>query len=157
MNLHDYLIDCSGFDWQKLVASWHWLLPPQFTAWIMNRFGDLFLTTADGRVHRLALDTGAIEVLAGSQDRFCDKLDDPEVANDWLMIPLVDQLVAAGKILEPGRCYAFIQIPILGGEYAIENVTIRGVADQYAALGPIFERLKDVPDGTQVTFESDKS
>lgn len=154
MNIQDYLIDCSRFDWPKLAASWHWLLPPLFTTWMMNRFGDLFLKTEDGKIHRLALDDGSLEVLADSKDQFCDKLDQPGVANDWLMIPLVDSLVAVGKTLHEGQCYAFIQIPILGGDYVVENVTVRDVARQYAALGPIFEKLKDIPDGTSVVFKT---
>jgi hypothetical protein len=153
MSLSDYLIDCSQFDWQKLVASWHWLLPPKFTTWMMNRFGDLFLKTEDGKIHRLALDDGSFAVLAESKDQFCDKLDEPGVANDLFLMPLVDELVAAGKTLKEGQCYAFIQIPILGGDYVIQNIAVRDVAYQYAALGPIFEKLKDVPDGTQVSFE----
>lgn len=153
MSLSDYLIDCSQFDWQKLVASWHWLLPSKFTMWMMNRFGDLFLKTDDGKIHRLALDDGSFTVLAESKERFCDKLDEPGVANDWFLMPLVDELVAAGKILKEGQCYAFIQIPILGGDYVVENVAVRDVAYQYAALGPIFEKLKDVPDGTRVDFK----
>jgi len=156
MNLGDYLIDCSRFDWQKLLASWHWLLPSEFTTWVMNRFGDLFLKTPDGKIHRLALDDGSLTVLAESKDQFCDRLDESGVADDWFLIPLVDELVAAGRALNEGQCYGFIQIPILGGEYAVENVTVRHVADQYAALGPIFERLQDVPDGTRVSFEIKK-
>jgi hypothetical protein len=153
MNLSDYLVDCSKFDWQKLFASWRWLLPSEFTTWMMNRFGDLFLKTPVRRIHRLALDDGSLTVLAESREQFCDKLDEPGVANDWLLIPLVDQLVAGGKTLKEGECYAFIQIPMLGGDYVLENVVVRDVADQYSALGPIFEKLKDVPDGTQVSFE----
>ena len=61
-----------------------------------------------------------------------------------------------GKALKEGQCYAFIQLPILGGDYAIQNVAARDVAYQYAALGPIFEKLKDVPDGTRVSFEIKK-
>jgi Domain of unknown function (DUF1851) len=156
MNLRDYLIDCSRFDWRKLFASWHWLLPSEFTTWIMNRFGDLFLETPDGKIHRLALDDGSLTVLAGSKDQFCGKLDEQEVANDWLLIPLVDELVEVGKVLKEGQCYSFIQIPILGGDYLVENVAVRDVVYQYAALGPIFEKLKDVPDGTQVNFEIKK-
>jgi hypothetical protein len=30
---------------------------------------------------------------------------------------------------------------------------VREVTYQYAALGPIFEKLKDVPGGTSVSFE----
>ena len=156
MTLSDYLIDCSRFDWQKLFASWHWLLPSEFMPWMMNRFGDLFLKTHDGKIHRLALDDGSLSVLAESKEQFCDKLDEPGVANDWLLIPLVDELVAAGKTLKEGQCYAFVQIPILGGDYVVENVAVRDVAYQYAALGPIFEKLKDVPDGTRVSFEIKK-
>jgi len=97
MTLSDYLIDCSKFDWQKLFVSWRWLLPSEFTTWMMNRFGDLFLKTPDGSIHRLALDDGSLTILAESREQFCDKLDEPGVANDWLLIPLVDQLVASGK------------------------------------------------------------
>jgi hypothetical protein len=152
VNLHDYIIDHSSFDWQKLVATWHWRLPPRFTTWIMNRFGDLFLKTDDGQIHVLRLDDGTLRCLADSRDQFCDLLDQGNHANDWLMIPLVDRLVAAGKTLKQGECYAFIQIPILGGDYVIENVAIRTVEFQFAAMGPIFEKLEGVPDGTTVAF-----
>lgn len=153
MNVHEYLIDHSSFDWQKLVANWHWRLPSEFTAWIVNRFGDLFLKTGDGKIHVLRLDDGSLRCLADSKDQFCDMIDDVTIANDWLMIPLVDRLVAAGKILRPGECYAFVQIPIVGGDYTVENVDVRTVEFQYAALGPIFEQLEGLPNGTTVEFK----
>ncbi|WP_414665146.1 T6SS immunity protein Tdi1 domain-containing protein [Horticoccus sp. 23ND18S-11] len=152
MNLHDYIIDHSSFDWQKLVANWHWRLPPQFTTWLVNRFGDLFLKTDDGKIHVLRLDDGSLRCLAASRDQFCDLLDQGNNANDWLMIPLVDRLVAAGKTLRQGECYAFVQIPILGGDYVVENIVVRTAEFQFAALGLMFEQLEDVPDGTNVTF-----
>jgi hypothetical protein len=157
VNLHDYTIDLAAFDWQKLVANWHWRLPSQFTTWIMNRFGDLFLKTADGRIHVLRLDDGTLRCLADSREQFCDLLDQGNNANDWLMIPLVDRLVTAGKTLKPGECYAFVQIPILGGDYVVENVAVRTVEFQYASLGPIFEQLEGVPDGTSVAFQIQKA
>ena len=151
--IHDYLIDCSSVDWRKLVDTWQWCLPNEFTAWIVNRFGDLFLTTPDGRIHVLRLDDGSLRCLAESKDEFCAKIDDQEIANDWLMIPLVDRLVAVGKTLKDKQCYAFIRIPIIGGDYSIENIEVRDLSFQYAALGPIFEQLKDLPDGTNVEFK----
>ena len=153
MQLHDYLIDCSSFDWQKLVSTWHWRLPRKFTIWMMNRFGDLFLKTDDDKIHVLRLDDGLLRCLADSRDHFADRLDDDEVANDWLMIPLVDRLVAAGKTLTQSQCYAFIQPPILGGDYVVENVTIRSVDSQYSALGRFFEKLEGVPDGTKIEYQ----
>lgn len=153
MNIHDYIIDHSTFDWAKLITTWHWRLPPRFTAWIMNRFGDLFLRTDDGSIHVLRLDDGSLSCLANSKDEFCQKIDERENANDWLMIPLVDRLVATGKTLKQGECYAFVQIPLIGGDYTIDNVVIRTVAFQYAALGPIFQQMEGLPDGTPVKFE----
>ena len=32
-------------------------------------------------------------------------------------------------------------------------VVVRDLAFQYAALGPIFEKMKDLPDGTRFTFK----
>ena len=153
MNVHDYLIDCSGFDWAKLTETWRWRLPRSFTTWLMNRFGDLYLKTDDGKIHVLRLDDGSLRCLADSREEFCDKIDDTETANDWLMIPLVDRLVAAGKTLGPSECYAFVQIPLIGGDYTPENVEVRTVEFQYAALGPIFEQMADLPDGTTVEFK----
>ncbi len=50
MSIHDYLIDHRGQDWPSLFAEWTWLVPKQFTVWLMNRFGDLFLVFDDGSV-----------------------------------------------------------------------------------------------------------
>lgn len=119
----------------------------------MNRFGDLFLKTDDGSIHVLRLDDGSLRCLADSKEQFCDKIDDSETANDWLMIPLVDRLVAAGKVLGANECYAFIQIPLIGGNYVVENVDVRTVEFQYAALGPIFEQMEGLPDGTSIEFK----
>ena len=119
----------------------------------MNRFGDLFIKKDDGSIFCLRMEDGSFECVAKTKDEFCDKLDHTETANDWLLIPLVDSLVEAGKILKEGECYAFVQLPLLGGAYDIGNIVIRSVDFQYAAMGPIHEQLKDVPDGTSVSFE----
>jgi hypothetical protein len=150
MKLSDYIIDHSAFEWLELVERWKWILPARFTPWMMNRFGDLFLCTDDGKVHWLRLDNGTLKCVAESKDNFCDKLDAPGAANDWLMLPLVDRLVAAGKILRDRQCYGFIQIPILGGDYTVANVEVRDIAAQYDFIGQAFQQLRDLPDGTPV-------
>jgi hypothetical protein len=53
ISIADYLIDQSGIDWPKALCSWSWLLPPEFTLWLVNRFGDLFLVLPDDTVHML--------------------------------------------------------------------------------------------------------
>jgi len=112
------------------------------------------LKTDDGKIHILRLDDGSLRCLANSRDDFADKLEDDETANDWLMVPLVDRLMAIGKVLKSEQCYAFSKPPILGGDYTVDNVCIRSVASQYAIQARFFEKLEGVPDGARVEYET---
>ena len=116
----------------------------------MNRFGDLFILTEDGKVHWLRMDDGTLTCVADSKDDFCAKLDVSSNANDWLLIPLVDRLVAAGKAIGKGECYGFSQLPLLGGDYTPENVVARDIGLHFDMLGQLYGQMKDLPDGTAV-------
>jgi hypothetical protein len=148
----DYLIEQSGIDWSKALASWSWLLPPRFTLWMVNRFADLILVLPDGTVHMLDVGGGTLTKLADNRDDFGIKIDEDDNANLWLMIPLVDQMVAAGVVLQPGQCYGFKTPPVLGGDYTVENAGPLPVWDYLGAYGSIHEQLRAVPDGCQVTL-----
>jgi hypothetical protein len=157
MSVHDYLIDHAGFNWPNLLKDWTWLLPNEFTVWIMNRFGDVFIVLDDGTVHILDVEGGTLKRVADSRDDFCVKVDTDDNANDWLMIPLIDRLVAAGMTLEPGECYHHKMPPIVGGEYTIENTTTIDIAEHLGFYGSIHQQLKDVPDGTPVELKVEKA
>ena len=58
------------------------------------------------------------------------------------MIPLVDQCVAAGLILAQDQCYGYKIPPILGGQYAIENVEPTDLSVHYSLLADIFRQTK---------------
>jgi hypothetical protein len=153
--LANYIIDHADVDWSDLLPYWAWLLPREVTVWIMNRFGDLFLVVEDGSVHMLDVGGGSLEKVGESRDEFAVQIDQGDNANQWLMIPLVDELVAAGVLLKPGECYGYRELPILGGDYTIDNTQVLPIPRHYQALGTIHERLKDIPDGTHVEFEID--
>ena len=153
VSISDYLIDQSGVDWPKALASWSWLLPREFTLWLVNRFADLFLVLPDGTVHMLDMGAGTLNKIADSRDDFCTKIDDADNANQWLMIPLVDSMVAAGVLLQPGQCYAFKTPPVLGGAYAVENAGPLAVWDYLGGYGSIHEQLRDVANGSEVIIK----
>jgi hypothetical protein len=156
VNVYDYLIDHSEFNWAQLLSGWEWLLPTEFTIWLMNRYGDLFLILTDGSVHMLDIGSGTLTKLAENQDGFAQKIDEDENAEDWLMIPLVDRLVAAGVLLRPGECYSFLTPPILGGDYTVENTVVLSITEHYGVYGSYHEQLRGVPDGTKVTIKVQK-
>ncbi len=153
MSIRDYLIDHRGLDWPSLFAEWTWLVPNEFTVWIMNRFGDLFLVFDDGSVHMLDVGGGCLVRVANSRDDFQTKVAEDDNANDWFMIPLIDRLLVAGMTLKQGECYSYKQPPVLGGDYTVENTCVLPIAEHYGAYGSIHNQIKDLPDGTQVVLK----
>jgi len=134
IRIADYLIDQNGIDWTDVLRPWGWLLPPAFTLWIVNRFADLFVVLPDGTVHMLNVGLGSFEKVAESRDDFCTRIDADDNANQWLMIALVDRLVAAGIDLSPAHCYGFKVPPVMGGKYTVENCGPLPIGDY---LGPV--------------------
>ena len=65
-----------------------------------------------------------------------------DYASDWLKIPEVDRLVAAGLTLRPGECYAYVHAPIAGGKDTVENTRVASLADYYRAFGPMQEKFQ---------------
>jgi hypothetical protein len=96
------------------------------------------------------LGSGQLSRVADSRDQFAEFLDIDDNANNWLMIPLVDQLVAAGMISTLDRCYRFKIPPVLGGSYDLENVATISLVERYSSMADICRQIEDVPDGTPV-------
>jgi hypothetical protein len=152
MDVNDYLVDHRGFDWRTILSDWVWVLPESFTVWLMNRFGDLFIVLEDGSVHWFDVGGATLKRIADSRDDFCKKIDEDNNANDWLMIPLVDRLVAAGITVGAGQCYSYRKPPLVGGDYTVENTAVLDIKKHYGFYGSIYEQMKDVPDGDTVEF-----
>ena len=150
MNVNDYLIDHSDFAWADLLEDWRWLLASPVTVWLCNRFAELVLVMEDGTVSYLETSRGVLKKIAICRQDFITKVDEGNNANDWLMIPLVDQCLAAGKVLGTGQCYGFSTPPILGGAYDLTNVEVSDLAVYLALMGQIHGQLEDVPDGTKI-------
>jgi len=153
MNFRDYLIDHAALDWPSLLEEWRWMLPAEFCVWLLTRAGDLFITLPDGSVHMLDVGAGTLQQVAKSREEFLTKINAPGVANNWLMIPIVDRLVASGVGLSPSQCYSFQQLPVLGGKYTAENRTPLPIREHFGGWGSIHHQLKGLPDGSRVVLK----
>lgn len=154
MSLQDYIIDHRDIDWPPVLKEWSWLLPRKFNVWLMNRYGDLFIELDDGPIHMLDISGGTFEKVAASREDFATLIDEGDNANQWLMIPLIDRLVEAGRLLKDGQCYSYIRPPLVGGDYTVENTSIVPIAEHFGVYASIHQQLKDVPDGTEVVIET---
>lgn len=151
MDINDFLIPQAGKDWRALLCGWFELLPPSFTLWMVNRFGDLFVVLDDDSVHMLDVGIGRLKRLASSRAHFATLLDVGDNATDWLMIPLVNACVASGMTLGPNQCYGYDIPPILSGRYEVGNVSPTDLAVHYAFLADIYRQTKNLPEGTPIT------
>lgn len=156
MLIHNYIIDHTDLDWHALLHEWTWLIPPAFTVWIMNRFGDLFIVLEDGSIHMLDVGGGTLRKVAENRADFATRIDDTDNANEWLMIPLIDRLVSQGVTLAGGRCYSYKVPPVLGGTYTVENVSMLPIVEHYGAYGSIHRQIMNLPDGAEVILKPAK-
>jgi len=83
-------------------------------------------------------------------------IDESGNANNWMMIPLVDQLRVAGVHLQSGRCYSFLIPPVLGGDYTTENAIVIPIFEHFGVYGSYHGQLSSVPDGTKVVIKAEK-
>jgi hypothetical protein len=150
MDIHDYLLESSEVDWGRVLRDWAPPLPVEFTVWLVNRIGDVFVVFDDGSVHMLDVGAGLLTRCASSRDEFAELLDVGDHADRWLMIPVIDRCRAAGMALAANQCYGFKVPPMLGGGYDSDNLEPTDVQVHYGLLADIFRQTKDLPDGTRV-------
>ncbi|MBI1188471.1 MAG: DUF1851 domain-containing protein [Alphaproteobacteria bacterium] len=138
--LADYTLALHGVDWQAAFAPWAEILPERTDLMLVSRFGDAFLIAPDAAILMLDVNFGRVLRLAEDREHFADLIDAHGV--DWLMIPLVDECLAAGRRLLPGQCYAFTRPPLFGGAYRAENVHVAEIGAQLAFLGDLFAQTQ---------------
>lgn len=159
MNINDYLIDQTDKDWPTLLRPWMPPLPPSFTLWLVNRFGDVFVVDddGDGRVSLLDVGAGRFSKVADNRDHFAQLIDQGENAHNWLLIPLVDRCRAQGISLAGNQCYTFKLPPMLGGQYVAANVAPIDIQVHYAFAAEIYKQNQNaIGNGMtrSVVFES---
>lgn len=153
VNIQDYLIEHSGLDWAALLEEWSWLLPPKSKVLFLTRAGDLFVELPDQSVQMLDVGLGELQRVAADQNELHKMISEPDVAREWLMMPVVDQLVANGLELGSDQCYGFRQLPIFGGAYSVENRVVLPVREHLGASGCLHRQVAELPDGAKVRIE----
>ena len=147
MDLNDYVIAQEGKDGRAMLSGWKDFLPPSYTLWFVNRLGDLFIVLDEGPVHLLNVGSATFTRLAESRKQFGALLDQGDTATAWLAMPLIDQCVAAGKVLADHQCYGYQTAPLLGGALEVDNLEPVELATHYGRLLALYKTLQDQPGG----------
>jgi Domain of unknown function (DUF1851) len=137
----------------ELRAAWSWLLPDDYQPVLFSALGDLFYQTPSGEIWWLNTGTAEVSKLADSQSEF-QRLLDTDKADEWLLPPLIEKLISAGKTLSPGRCYTFAILPIFReGTYAVENLNPVDAREHFGLTGHIHKEIPNLLDGATVEIK----
>ena len=138
---------------EELRRAWSWLLPHDSQPLLFSALGDMFFQISSGEVHWLNTGTGEITRVAADEAEFRRHLDS-ELAVDWFLPDLIDELAAKGQVLKPGQSYAFVILPIFReGTYAADNLRPVNAKEHFGLTGRIHKQIRDLPDGAQVNIK----
>ena len=135
---------------RELASAWGWRLKEPFRPLLFSALGDMFYARDAGDVWWLNTGSGELTRVAATVEEF-QALLRTDRSDEWLLPPLVEQLRAAGKVLEAGECYTYVILPIFAeGKYEVDNLNPVRAREHFGLTGGIHKDLQTVPDGTKV-------
>jgi hypothetical protein len=152
LTLKELTKDINSIDIVDILSCWHWLTGDINEVHTISVLGDIFLIGKDNSIYWLQADCGELEKVADNREQFHQFLLDEEKFDEWFLPELVQKLVDAGKTLNKSQVYSYKIIPVIGGEYSIENIEPTDISIHFAFCGQICEQIKDLPDGTDVNI-----
>lgn len=136
---------------QEIRAHWGWLVEATMQPWMISASGDVFFEASDASIHWLDTGQGTLTGIARDRDAFMHQCKKDGGA-EYLLAPVIDALFAAGVTLEPGQCFGYKTLPILGGTYTVDNMYATPAAALLGFSGHVHRQIKDLPDGSRISF-----
>lgn len=133
------------------LAGWKDLAPEGVTVLALTQFADVIFRHRDGSIHLLEPAACSSSRIADSEAEFWRRIREDE--EGWQLRPLVDRLRAAGKLLPAEHCYAFTRLPVLGGDYEVDNVWVCPLREWVAYTADIYRQIEELPDGATVRLK----
>ena len=151
LTLEDLTIDLNKIDIADILSCWSWTLADiaMDTVFIISCLGDIFFIGEDKGIYWLQCDCGDLSKIAENRDEFADKLSDYEYYENIFLPELVIKLKNAGKALKENQIYSYKKMPVLGGEYTVDNIESTDISVHFSLSGQICERIKNLPDSTK--------
>ncbi|WP_121808855.1 T6SS immunity protein Tdi1 domain-containing protein [Mucilaginibacter kameinonensis] len=146
-------INLKQLDIKDILSCWDWLVKDLTQLLLISKFGDLFFWAKDGAVYWLATDMCNLTKVADSKPEFYRLLKDNELIENWFMPQLLKELEQEGVYLDPYQVYSYKKMPVLGGEYTIDNINPVDIKTHFELAGIIGEQIKDLPAGTKVKLK----
>jgi hypothetical protein len=113
---HDLIIeDITPEQFQQWIEPWMGVIDGRVAPAFVSKFGTWFLRRPEGHVEMLDVFTGTVDRIADSYEEFVEEVNQRWWQEVYLLSELVLRLHEAGKIPDPGQCYALAPHPAHGG------------------------------------------
>jgi hypothetical protein len=137
-------------DIDQLLGEWRWLCPKPLRLVARNVFADLFLADELGKVMRLDVSVGKIEVIADSNAKFRELAEAAENREEWFAGSDEQGFSLNGLIPNEAQCIAF-DIPLVFADSGkARKPYIADVYEHVSFLGDLNRQLADVRDGGKI-------
>ncbi len=153
INLDDLTVNFSDVPTDKITENWTWLIGTDKTPIMVSAIGDMFLQADNKNIYWLDVGGGELKLVAERNQDFEEKLKNIEQVNEWFMINLTTDLRLSDKKLNEGQLYSYKKLPIMGGEYTVDNFAPLDIVEHFRYTGDIHKQIKDLPDGTKVEIK----
>jgi hypothetical protein len=150
IDLDDLTIKLQNDISDRLTEDWTWLIGTDKKVILISAIGDMFLASDNENIFWLDVGQGKLEMVAVDKKEFEIKLTDIEQVNEWFMIDLTTQLRLSDKKLKDGQLYSYKKLPVIGGEYLVDNFEPTDIEVHFSFAGQIHNQIKDLPDGTRI-------
>jgi len=150
LQLDDLTINMSRVDVADIRECWEWLLKDMPKVLMISKLGDMFLEGRDNGIYWLDTGIGELNKITDSISEFQQLLKDDEAVDNWFLPELISGLVDSGITLDSDEVYSYKKLPLIGGEYSVENLEPTNISVHFAISGQIAEQVKNLPDGTPV-------
>jgi hypothetical protein len=151
MTLNDITINIQNFDRESLLSDWSWLIGENKLPVLATAMGDVFVQDVNSSVVSfLCTAQGILTDIASSGEEFQNLLAQKEFILEYIPVQVIGELRASGNNLEPNKVYSFKKPPVLGGEFSLDNLEQTDFCVHLSFAGQIFNKLKDVPEGSKI-------
>jgi hypothetical protein len=117
------------------------LIREPFVPVLFTALGDVFFQPDSGGIWWLNTGTAEVTRVADSIDQFRELLG-TEIADEWFLPALIEQLHAAGKVPEEGECYTYVTLPIFEeGKYEADNLNPVPAYEHFALTGDVHREI----------------
>lgn len=134
---------------ESLLEDWRWMVGPDAEILRITIFGDLFLTTPDGRIHWLDTGSARYHEVAESVEEWAEAAQTR--GPEWFHLRVLLDLRGLAFSLEDDQVYSWRNPPMIGGEESVDNIDRISVRVHLSHLGRLAEAIKDLPPGTPIS------